>query len=81
MPTTKHRLHFQIHYEDDAFWATVDEYPGVFAVGDDLEELRASIEEGICLMEADPGGEPVDLHLSDLRLGPSGATASAELVY
>jgi predicted RNase H-like HicB family nuclease len=25
----------------------VDEYPGVFATGDDLDELRKNLEEGI----------------------------------
>jgi predicted RNase H-like HicB family nuclease len=74
------RLHVQIRQEDGAYWATVDEYPGVFATGDDLEELRASVEEGICLIEAEPGGEPPELRLSELRLKPGEATASAELV-
>lgn len=80
MGTMEHRVHVQIREEDGAFWATVDEYPGVFAAGDDLEELRASVEEGICLIKAEPGGEPPALRLSELRLEPGEATAGAELV-
>jgi predicted RNase H-like HicB family nuclease len=70
----------QMREEDGAFWATVDEYPGVFAAGDDLEELRASLEEGIRLIKAEPGGELPDLRLSELRVEPGDATASAELL-
>jgi predicted RNase H-like HicB family nuclease len=80
MGTMDRRLHVQMREEDGAYWATVDQYPGVFAAGDDLEELRASIEEGICLITADPGGETPDLRLSELRLKPGEAKASAELV-
>jgi predicted RNase H-like HicB family nuclease len=80
MGTMEHWLHVQMREEDGVYWATVDEYPGVFAAGDDLEELRASIEEGICLITAEPGGETPDLRLSELRLKPGEATASAELV-
>jgi predicted RNase H-like HicB family nuclease len=76
----EHRLHVQMREEDGAFWATVDEYPGIFAAGDDLEELRASVEEGICLITAEPDSETPSLRLSRLRLEPGEATASAELV-
>ena len=79
MGTMEDRLHVQVREEDGALWATVDEYPGVLATGDDLEELRASLEEGICLIKAEPGREAPDLRLSELRLGPGEATASAEL--
>jgi len=51
-------LHIQLHPEDGSFWATVDEYPGVFATGDDLDELRESLEEGISLVAR------------EVRLGP-----------
>ena len=60
-------------------WATVDEYPGVFATGYDLEELRVSLEEGIRFMKA-AAGEPLpDVRLSPLTL-PVETAASAELV-
>jgi predicted RNase H-like HicB family nuclease len=76
----EHRLRVRIRQEDGAYWATVDEYPGVFAAGDDLEELRASLKEGIYLIKAEPGYEPPELRLSELRLEPGETTASAELV-
>ncbi len=34
----------KIRQEDGSFWATVEEYPGGPATGDDLEELPASFE-------------------------------------
>jgi predicted RNase H-like HicB family nuclease len=46
------QLHVSVRHEDGAFWATVDEYPGVFATGDDLDELRESLQEGIALILA-----------------------------
>jgi predicted RNase H-like HicB family nuclease len=46
----KQNVHVRVRFEDQAFWATVDEYPGVFATGDSLEELRESLEEGITLV-------------------------------
>jgi predicted RNase H-like HicB family nuclease len=56
------------------------EYPGVLATGDDLEELRASLEEGIRLMKAVPGEDVPELRLSELKLEPSETPASAELL-
>jgi predicted RNase H-like HicB family nuclease len=42
-------LRVSVQHEDGAFWATVEEFPGVFATGDDLDELRESPQEGIAL--------------------------------
>ncbi|MFC3997746.1 type II toxin-antitoxin system HicB family antitoxin [Nocardiopsis sediminis] len=39
----------RIHHENDSYWADVVELPGVFAAGTTLDELRASLEEGISL--------------------------------
>jgi predicted RNase H-like HicB family nuclease len=71
MPKPQH-LHVNVRHEDDAFWATVDEYPGVLATGDDLDELRESLQEGIALVLAGPGA---------LHLEPVAISAGAELVY
>lgn len=79
MATMEQRLHVQVLEEDESFWATVDEYPGVFAAGDDLEELRESIEEGIRLMLVGPDEDLPNLRLSRLRLGPDETTAGADL--
>jgi predicted RNase H-like HicB family nuclease len=71
--------HIRIHLEDGSFWATVDEYPGVFATGDTLEELRESLEEGLSLMLAAPGEDPPSVSLSLHELAPVETTISAEL--
>jgi predicted RNase H-like HicB family nuclease len=73
-------LHVSVRLEDDAYWATVDEFPGVFATGDNLEELRESLEEGIALMLAPPGGAVPTVTLAPLRHEPVEMTASSELV-
>ena len=38
-------LNVRVRLEDDVYWATVDEFPGVFATGDNLDELRESLAE------------------------------------
>ncbi|MDE3133541.1 MAG: type II toxin-antitoxin system HicB family antitoxin [Acidobacteriota bacterium] len=65
-------VHVRIHFEEQAYWATVDEYPGVFAAGDTLEELRASLEEGLALVIAGADPEQRPVHVSPL---PAGADA------
>jgi predicted RNase H-like HicB family nuclease len=80
MTKPKH-LHVNVHHEDDSFWATVDEFPGVLATGDDLDELRESLEEGIALILARPGEEPPAVALGSLQLEPTAIAAGAELVY
>lgn len=74
-------LHVNVRFEDEAFWATVEEFPGVFATGDNLAELRRSLEEGIALVLASPGGEPPAVTLAPLRHEPVAAAASSELSY
>jgi predicted RNase H-like HicB family nuclease len=75
-PDTRQRLQVRVREEEGAFWATVDEFPGVFATGDDLDELRESILEGISLLLAKPGEEPPALTLSELH---ATEVATAEL--
>jgi predicted RNase H-like HicB family nuclease len=75
------KLHVSVRHEDGAFWATVDEFPGVFATGDDLDELRESLQEGIALILARPGEEPPAVTLGALHLEPVAMSAGAELVY
>lgn len=73
------RVNFRIRMEDGAFWATVAEFPGVFATGQTLEELRASLEEGIALYVAKSGEDVRPVHLPPLK--PAETTASAELAF
>lgn len=61
--------------------ATVDEFPGVFATGDNLDELRESLQEGIALVLARPEEEPPSVSLGTLHPEPVTTTAGAELVY
>ncbi len=74
-------LHVNVRYEDDSMWATVDEFPGVFATGDTLDELRRSLEEGISLVLERPDGAIPSVTIQPLRMAPAETTASAELVY
>lgn len=73
----KRALNIRIHREDGAFWATVDEFPGVFATGDTLEELHASLSEGVALCLAAPGEAAPDVSISPLVE----ASTQVELAY
>ena len=74
-------LRVNVRLEDGSLWATVDEFPGVFATGDTLEELRKSLEEGIALVLVGPGEEPPAVKLDALHADPVATTASSQLVY
>jgi predicted RNase H-like HicB family nuclease len=80
MPDTQ-QLHVNVRFEDEAFWATVEEFPGVFATGDNLGELRKSLEEGIALVLGTPGTTPPAVSLAPLRHEPVVTAASSELSY
>ena len=78
--TMPEQLHVQVHLEDGSYWATVVEFPGVFAAGDTMDELRESLEEGLSLyLEDDVHGAPT-VHLTDWRVEPLETTARAGLV-
>lgn len=80
MSATK-ELHVNVRHEDGSLWATVEEFPGVLATGDNLDELRASLEEGLSLVLERPNGEVPTVTVAPLTLEPVASTASAELVY
>jgi len=76
-----HELHINVRHEDESLWATVTEFPGVFATGDTLEELRASLEEGLALvLERDDGALPT-VRIAPLADAPVEMTASSELIF
>jgi predicted RNase H-like HicB family nuclease len=75
------QLHVNVRLEDESLWATVDEFPGVFATGDNLDELRESLQEGIALVLAGPGEECPTVTLAPLKPEPIATTTRAELVY
>lgn len=71
-----------IRHEDGAYWATAEAFPGVFATGDTLDELRASLEEGISLYLAEPDQDPPKVILSELSWDePLRTQAHAGLQY
>lgn len=72
-------VHVRVRFEDQAFWATVDEYPGVFATGDTLDELRESLEEGISLVLGGAGAREQPVRLSPLPADAVATVASFEL--
>ncbi|WP_249009251.1 type II toxin-antitoxin system HicB family antitoxin [Conexibacter sp. DBS9H8] len=75
------QLHVLVRSEDDSFWATVEEFPGVFAAGDTLDELQESLAEGIALVLANASGEVPGISIADWHLEqPPNATATAALV-
>ncbi len=72
-------VHVRVRFEDQAFWATVDEYPGVFATGDSLDELRESLEEGLSLVVAGRGSKQRHIRMSPLAAVSADGVAEAEL--
>jgi len=60
------QLHVSVRVEDGSMWATVREYPGVFATGDTLDEVLESLHEGIALYLADLGQDTPVIELSPL---------------
>lgn len=74
------QLTVRVRLEDDLLWATVDEFPGVFATGDNLEELRDSLAEGIALVLAEPGQPAPDVKLDSLHPEPVTTIAKPELL-
>lgn len=68
-----------IRLEDGAYWATVAEYPGVFATGDTVEELTESLTEGIGLWLAPEGHPPAHVEIHGLGVEPPQVDVSAQL--
>lgn len=50
MMTTR-TFNLTVHYEDGHYWTEVEEIPGCFASGRDLDELKEALAEaiGMCL--------------------------------
>jgi predicted RNase H-like HicB family nuclease len=51
-------LTVQIHNEDGILWGQVVELPGVFATGEDLDELTEALTEAIALYQAKTSSAP-----------------------
>ncbi len=74
-------IQINIRLEDESQWATVDEFPGVFATGDNLDELRESLQEEIALVLAGPGEKCPTVTLAPLKPEPIRTTTHAELIF
>lgn len=72
-------LHVHLRVEDGAPWATVAEFPGVFATGDTIQELTASLEEGIALYLTEGNRPSARVTLSGLASLTLEATAELAL--
>lgn len=68
-------LHLTIHFEQDQIWAEVDEYPGCFAAGRNMEELQEALVEALSFYLAE-GDSPASV--SAVRLEDD-ATASTRV--
>jgi predicted RNase H-like HicB family nuclease len=62
----------RIHHEpgqEYSLWAEVEELPGCFASGRDMEELQEALAEAISLYLSEPGREVhVDLVVTEQRM-------------
>ena len=47
-----------VHQEGDTLWAEVEELPGCFATGRDLDELEEALVEAITLYQQDTDAGP-----------------------
>jgi len=74
------QLHVDVRSEEGSLWATVAELPRVFAAGDDLDELRESLQGGIALMLEGRGGDAPAVRTAPFEPSSSQVTANAELV-
>lgn len=66
-------LHLTVHFEDGQIWAEVDELPGCFAAGRDMDELKEALAEAIGFYLAE-GPEPAQV--GALHLEPATAKTS-----
>jgi predicted RNase H-like HicB family nuclease len=61
-----------VHEEDGAYWAEVEDLPGCFASGKDLDELRDAVVEAITLyLSRGPSDEPrasATAHVDEMRV-------------
>ncbi|MEV4418796.1 type II toxin-antitoxin system HicB family antitoxin [Patulibacter sp. NPDC049589] len=54
MPATR-EITIEVHSEDGTFWATVAEFPGLFATGDTEPELFENVAEGLRVYLSEDG--------------------------
>ena len=74
------KLTIQIHIEGDAYWAEVPELPGCFAAGSTLDELFASLREGVSLYLEGHANEGLASEATRLAADPVDVRESLEIV-
>lgn len=72
----------QVHFEAGTCWATVDEFPGLFAAGDTERELYESVADGLRVYLAEGGREPqvTLLDVIDSERPPASRTVRKTLI-
>lgn len=69
---TEREYRVLVHEEDGAYWAEVEDLPGCFASGHDLDELRNAVVEAITLyLSKGPADEPraaATAHVDEMRV-------------
>jgi len=68
---TRQEFTVRVHHEDGTLWAEVIELPGVFATGDNMDELTESLTEALNLVLGVPTHtewETVDPDIENRRL-------------
>lgn len=63
--STTTEITIEVRHEDGSYWATVREFPGVFASGDTEDELLDSVREGLRVQLEDGDRVVGDLELQD----------------
>jgi len=76
MTNSPMELTAHIHIEDGSYWADVPALPGCFASGESLDELFASLQEGVALCLAGEGERSGPLHVATATLTDSPLTAA-----
>lgn len=61
---SERRYTLLIHDEDGMLWAEVEELPGCFASGADMDELLEAAAEAIGMVVAEPTTEPPSVHFA-----------------
>lgn len=69
VPSTR-EITIEVHSEDGALWATVLEFPGLFAAGDTETELFENVAEGLRIYLTEDGQAVRDVTLGDPERRP-----------
>ncbi len=69
-PPAATELTARIYHEDGAYWAEVPELPGVFASGDNLDDLLGGLKEAVALYLGEGTKRATELSEFKLALSP-----------